>query len=199
MPFCFHRGDHIRNRHRVGSSRRTGGDRHPPRQGPLLLCGWVWQPLQICPQDHPEYLYRVQLPTSELRSKQTVDRLTDSWDYPPALSLFLGHKKGQSLGRAWGNAFVVTILCHQCFKCFKTCLLKSCPSNSRLGSNAALFWTWGRLHILTVVHIWKIALMTGLNWAFMRSLFLFLIRTMWSSIHLFFFCHENVGVAWINV
>lgn len=87
-----------------------------------------------------------------------------------------GIRSGQSLGRAGRNACIVTILCHWWFKCFKTCLLISWPSSSRLGSNAALFGVCWRVHNLTAVYIQKTAVMTGLNWAFLRCLFLFLIR-----------------------
>lgn len=67
---CPHRSDHLRNRCGVGCAGRAGSHRHSPRQGPFLLCWRVWQPVQICPQGHPEHLYRVQLAASELNSEQ---------------------------------------------------------------------------------------------------------------------------------
>lgn len=67
---CPHRGDHLRNRCRMGRPGRAGSHRYSPCQPPLLLRGWVWQPAQICPQGHPEHLHRVQLTASELKSQQ---------------------------------------------------------------------------------------------------------------------------------
>lgn len=64
-----------------------------------------------------------------------------------------GIRRGQSLGRAGRNTCIVTILCYWWFKCFKTCLLKSWPSSSRLGSNAALFGVCWRVRNLTAVWI----------------------------------------------
>ena len=83
---CPHRRDHLCHRRGLGCPGRAGRHRHSPCQGPCLLRGRVWQPLQNRPQGHSEHLHRVQLTTPELSSEQAkhqqklLSRLL--WDDP---------------------------------------------------------------------------------------------------------------------
>ena len=87
--FCPHRRDHLCHRCGVGCPGWAGHRRHSPCQGPRLLRGRIWQPLQSGPQGHSEHLHRVQLTASELSSEQAkhqqklLSRLTLGW--PPTL------------------------------------------------------------------------------------------------------------------
>lgn len=72
-PFLWSRCDRLLHRHCLGCPGRAGVHRHRPRQRALFLRGRVWQPLQVCTQDHPKHLPRVQLPAPKLRTDWRVE------------------------------------------------------------------------------------------------------------------------------
>lgn len=119
---CPHRSDHLCDRRCLGCPGGAGSHCHSPHQGPLLLCGRVWQPLPVCPQDHPEHLYRVQLTASELNPERAEHQQVllywlTRWTTPALDGARTGH---QGLGRAWGDRCLVVILCHRAFSYSKT-------------------------------------------------------------------------------